>query len=370
MFATIFAMAYKEVLQLTRSRELLRRLFLGQAMHLLVLAWLDVRVHDLPAVVVDQDRTAESRLLIERIATTHTFAFKYATSSVEQAREHIRAGRARAAIVIPPDHSRLRVAGQTAQLLALVDGSDPAGSAQAISTLRSVAARANVEAQQELVAQDLQSTVFAHEVLLFNPEGRTSRFMLPGLVAVAIALGYFLTLRRLVGERTGGHLERVLMGHASPIGLLVGQLLPWLVMGVLNIAVFLLVARLTFALPIRGSFPLLVGTSVLYMITLLALSACIAAGASTYKEAVRLSTLLIVPTYFLSGYIYPLSALPRWLLPVAYAIPHTHFIEITRGICLRGATASELGPQLAYFAVAPIVLSLLAGVRFSRTLMT
>src|SRR5256885_2361141 len=125
ILGALWAVAYKETIQLKRSSFLIRRILLLQALNFVMLAWLDVTVRGMPTVVVDQDHTTESRILVDRIAATHTFAIKYLTGSVEQAREHIRAGRASVAIVVPPDYARRRAAGGSGPFVALVDGSDP-----------------------------------------------------------------------------------------------------------------------------------------------------------------------------------------------------------------------------------------------------
>lgn len=369
MWDSLWANAYKEFLQITRRTIALRRMLTIQTINFLMVAWLDNSIRNMPAVIVDQDHTTESRALVERIDATRSFEIKYVTSSVDQARDHIRAGRARVAIVVPPSYARTRAAGGTSQLLTLVDGSDSTTSSQAVVSVNGLAARMNIEARQEVV--DAGRTVTAHTVLLFNPQGRTSSFMLPAQLSLALAFGYTgNAMRRVLLERTGGHLERLLMTPMSYVGLLVGKLVPWFVMGILNTIVALAVCRWVFDLPIRGDVLVLLGAVVLYTATALSLGSCIAAGAKNLAEANGLFLVVVVPSMMLSGYVFPLSSLPKWLLPISYAMPQTHFIEIMRGLCLRGASAAELAPHLLYFVVAPIVLSLLAGARFRKSIMS
>ncbi len=367
MGRALLAIIYKEFVHFRRNPAVLRRVLLSQAINVLLLAWLDVIVHDMPAVIVDQDHTVESHEVIERIAATKTFDLKYATSSVDQARDHIRAGRARAAIVIPPGYGRARAEREPGRLLALVDGSDPVASAQAQGAVTGVATQMNIEAQEERVGGGQSFTT--HDVLLFNPEGRTANFMLPALLVVSLGIVLSMgAIRTLVSERTGGYLERILMTPVPYWTFIAGKLVPWFVLGLINSVGFLVVARWGFAVPIRGSLALLVGTTALYVATILAIGAWIASGARTMREAQNIWGLWNFPTVFLTGYVFPLSSLPKWLLPISYALPQTHFIEVMRGVCLRGATARELAVEIAYLTVMPIVVTILAAIRFARSL--
>lgn len=368
MWQAFWAIAYKEFVQASRNKAMLRLLITLQILDFTMLAWIDITVRNMPAAIVDQDHSSESRELIERITATGTFDIKYLTSSTEQARSHIRSGRARAAIVIPPDYGRLRAAGAEARILALVDGSDSSSSNQAITSIEGVAARMNLMAQHEVVQPT--SFITPHAVLMFNPQGRMTSFMLPGLLAIILGSGYgYLAVRGLAGERDGGNLERLLMTPMSYTGLILGKLAPYFIMGVLNGCIYLLVMRWGFGVPIRGNIVLLVVVMTLYVLTVLSLGSFLAAGAANSGEAMGKWNLINFPTLMLTGYIFPLSSLPKLLLPISYLLPATHFIELMRGICLRGASAYELAPDILYLIFAPIVFTLLAARKFSQTIM-
>jgi ABC-2 type transport system permease protein len=363
------AIVKKEILQTLRNKTRLRMLLLFQCLDFAMLVGIDVTVREVPAVLVDQDHTDESRALVERISATGTFDLKYATTSTDQARDHIRAGRARVAIVIPPDYGRVRQMNGDAHLLALLDGSDSASSGQAAASLQGVASRLNLEAQQEVV--EATATTTPHAVLLFNPQGSLSSFMLPGLLALILAESYAVfAMRSLAGERDAGNLERLLMTPMSHAALIFGKLIPWFLLGVANGVLYLLVSRFAFGVPIRGSVMLLFFALSLYVLTEVTLGAFIAAGAESAGDAQGTLFYMGFPVFWLSGYIFPLASLPKVLLPVSYALPETHFIEIMRGICLRGADATELAPHLLYFAIAPIVLTVGSIWRFSRSIMS
>jgi ABC-2 type transport system permease protein len=367
VWSAFWAIARKEVLHVRMGA--LSMLILMQCMDFGMMAWIDVTIRDLPTVLVDQDHTAESREFIARVRATHTFKIKYLTSSTEQARGHLRAGRAKAAIVIPPDYGRARSAGTTAQILALVDGSDAATGGQVTGAIEGLAASMDLIARTEEIGPR-PPTIESHSVLLFNPEGRTANFMLPGLLGIILGSGYsYRSLWGLLSEREAGNLERLLMTPISYTGLVLGKIAPWFAMGVVNALVYCLVIRWGFGVPLRGSTALLLLSIALYVLTVVSLGSFIGAGAGSVNDAFALWGFIPLLSTFLSGYIFPLASIPKPLLLVAYALPHTHFIELMRGICLRGASAADLAPHLAFLAIAPIVLTIGSARRFSRSVM-
>ena len=170
----------------------LRSVLMYQVVYLLMLGFMDMTVRNMPAIVVDQDQTAESRDMVQKLEKTGTLKILSSTTSVEEARDQIRAGRARAAIVIPPHFHRDREAGKEAQVLALVDGTDAMASAQAVGAIDGVAGRMNLESHRE--APSGRGAVVSRSLLLFNPEGRNADFVLPGLLAFIISVGFTIMM--------------------------------------------------------------------------------------------------------------------------------------------------------------------------------
>lgn len=370
MWQSFLAIAYKELLHATRNKGSLRMLVLMQILSFAMLAFMDFTVTNLPTVIVDQDRSTQSRDLFERVTATGTFNIKYITSSVDQARTHIRAGRAKVAIVIPPDYSRLRAAGAQAQILVLLDGSDGSSSGEAMASLDGMAARISLEARQAHPGEVATATVSPHTVLLYNPEGSAPNFMLPGLLAMLLGGAYGMrAMSSLAHERDAGNLERLLMTPMSYSGLILGKLVPWFAIAFANGLIYIVVIRYGFKVPIRGDTLLLIGVTALYTLTIVSLGSYFAASTTSGGEAHGKWHIMLFPATMLSGYLFPLASLPKLLLPIAYAFPHTHFIALMRGICMRGASASELAPHVAYLVSAPIVLTLMSAQRFKGTVM-
>lgn len=370
MWQTFLAIAYKELLQVRRDSTIVRAFAIAQCLDIAGIAWLDTRVRNVPTVIVDQDHTPASRELVNRLAATQTFEFKYQTSSTEQARSHLRAGRAKVAFIIPPDYARSRAGGHDAQVLALIDGSDSITSEQAAASLEGVAAQVNLEdAAARGGEQPVTGRVEARSVPLFNPDGSVPFFMLPGLLALLLFSYYSDRAISVAAEREEGHLERLLMTPMSYTGFLLGKLVPYLIVALVNGLLYLLVMRWGFSIPIRGNVALLLAGLTLYVLTVLSVCSFMAAGAKTQYDAFMRVVIFLLPAEMLSGYFFPLSALPKWLLPVSYALPQTHFVEIMRGVCLRGAGLADLAPHFLFLAVAPIVLIYGARRQFARSIM-
>jgi ABC-2 type transport system permease protein len=194
--------------------------------------------------------------------------------------------------------------------------------------------------------------------------------MLPGLLAVLLSQFYlFVGAMTITSERDNGNLERLLMTPMNYTALILGKMAPWLAIGVLNAIGFIILSHFGLAVPIRGSIPLLLATMTFYVFTLLTLGAFVGAGSKNGKQAGGSLFYIGFPAIWFSGYIFPVASLPDVLKPISYALPQTHFIEMMRGICLRGANASELAPHFTYLIVAPILLLLGAAYRFSKSIM-
>jgi ABC-2 type transport system permease protein len=292
---------------------------------------------------------------MDELHATKTFRITRLTTSPEAAREEIRAGRARVGVVIPPRFHDARVRGEQAQVLVLIDGSDANLSAQTLAAVnglaaQDVAARAPVEGRPAGLA--------VQPVILFNPEGRTANFIIPGLVAI---LMYFvavaLAANAIVREREQGTLEQLLVTPINPLGLTLGKLAPYLVLGLFEMTMVLLVMTLAFRVPIHGNVLLLFGTGVVYLLALLSLGLMISARAKSQMEAFQFTQLTALPSIFLSGYIFPFEGLPMALRFVGYLLPPTHMIAIMRGVVLRDAGVGDLlGHVAALFAISAVLV--------------
>ncbi len=348
----------KEAMQMLRDHGTLRFALVIPAFQLVLFGLIDMNVRHVRTVVFDQSRTAQSREILNDFVNTSYFDIVAEAPSRAAMREYIVAGRASVGIEIPPDYARRRLNSQPADVLVLIDGSDSTISSQALAAANGVAfAQSISELAQRAGAADLP--IRTHPLFLFNPDSRTANLLIPGLVAILLTFsGTLLAAFAIVRERERGTLEQLMVTPASPVAVILGKLLPYLVLAFGQLLFILLLMTLVFRVPIHGSLPLLLGLSTVYLFALLSLGLLVSSRARTQMEAIQLAQGFLLPSIMLSGYIFPLSSLPTPLRWVSQILPATHFIAIARGIIIRGASFGDLWRSVvALIAIAAVLLA-------------
>jgi ABC-2 type transport system permease protein len=204
-------------------------------------------------------------------------------------------------------------------------------------------------------------------IILFNPDGRTANYIIPGLIAVLLQIvATVLTAVAIVREREKGTLEQLLVTPIHPLGLMLGKLAPYLLVGIVEMAAILVAMRYGFGVPIRGSLVFLFAMALLYLFALLALGLFISTRATNQAQALQMAQVFLLPSIFLSGYIFPASGLPTPLYLLGRILPATHMIEIMRGVVLREAGPRELLPNVAALVVISTLLIWASARRFSK----
>ncbi len=360
IWASFVAIFRKEFLHITRDRSTMVVALSIPIFQMILFGFIDQTVNDVPTVVVDQDNSSESRELMDRLRASGTFAIRRVTSNPRAAREEIVAGRSRVGVVIPPDYHDKRARGQGAKVLVLIDGSDSTVSAQALAAVSGLAASVSLEEVTERTRGTETSPdppLSTQPIILFNPDGRTANYIIPGLVAIMLQIvAIVLTAIAIVRERERGTLEQLLVTPIDPLGLMLGKLAPYLVIGVVETAIILAVMRFGFAVPIQGNLVFLFGMALIYLFALLALGLFISTRAQTQAQAQQMAQFFFLPSIFLSGYIFPTAGLPFALYAIGRILPATHMIEIMRGIVLRNAGPRELMPNVLSLIVISVVL--------------
>jgi ABC-2 type transport system permease protein len=364
-WASFVAVMRKEFTHILRDRGTLIMFFMLPIIQLSLFGFLDQNVRDLPTVVVDQDQTRYSRELMDEMRATKTFAITRVTNDPEEARLMISRGVARLGVVIPSDFHDKRARGENAQFLALIDGSDSNVSAQALAAINGMAAQQNLDAAERLGAH---AVVSAQPIILFNPEGRTANYIIPGLIAILLQLAaMILASISIVREREQGTMEQLLVTPIHPIGLVLGKLAPYLVIGLIEMGLILAIMRWAFDVPIHGDLLFLFLTAIVYLFALLAMGLTISMRAQTQVQGMQMAQMLLLPSIFLSGYIFPVAGLPRVLYWIGRMLPATHMIDIMRGAVLRSAGPFDLLPSiLALLAIGVVLVTV--SVRMVRKL--
>jgi ABC-2 type transport system permease protein len=341
------AVLKKEAAQMLRDKGTLQFALLVPAFQLVLFGLIDTNVRHVPTVVLDQSRTQESRELVSDFVSTSYFDVVGYPASRAALKERIVAGEASVGIEIPPDYARRGLAGRPADVLVLIDGSDSSISSQTLAAANGVAlARSLEEAGFREGFETLRLRV--HPLLLFNPDSRTANLLLPGLVAILLTFSAtLLAAFAIVRERERGTLEQLMVTPASPVGVVIGKLLPYLALAFFQLLFVLFLMRTFFRVPIHGNLFLLLALSVIYLMALLSLGLLVSSWARTQMEAIQIAQMFLLPSIMLSGYIFPLASLPGPLRLFAQVLPATHFISISRGIIIRGAGFLDLWQEVA-----------------------
>ncbi len=367
LFYGLIPVCRKEALHIVRDPGTLVFALLLPVLQLFLFGFaIDTNVRQIPTVVLDESKTQESRELMQRFAASDVFALRGSVGSVDALYQAVQSGSARVAIRIPPDYARHLLDGSTATVLVLVDGSDSTVAAQAVSTSTGVTLR-------QSLAQVLPNGTLPIDVrpsVLYNPATRSANFFVPGLIGILLQVMTILLIAlSLVREREKGTLEQLTMTPVQPLGLMVGKMIPYGLLAFGELCAILAVMRVVFLVPINGNVFVLLVMSLPFLLTVLGLGLVISTRARSQAEAFQLAMGTILPSVFLSGYIFLIENMPAFFKGVSAIIPATYYIRILRGIILRGAGLAELwtdGAILTLMGCAAILLAARQFVRQSR----
>jgi ABC-2 type transport system permease protein len=357
------AIVMKEVRQLRRDR-----LKFGMVVGLTVIQMLlfgyaiNTDVRHLRTAVTDQAGTHLSQQFVAELGQTQVVDIIEFVETAEQLEDRLRRGKISIGVLIPADFDR-RVSDQlraAAQLL--VDGSDPTilGVANQLRTMpfRLDSARPLTEQQQIFEVRPY-----------YNPERRTPVNIIPGLMGVILTMTMILfTSVAIVRERERGNLELLINTPLSSTELMVGKVIPYIVIGMLQLALILAVGRLLFDVPVRGSVADLYLAASAFIAANLALGLLISTAAKTQFQAMQMMVFILLPSILLSGFMFPFDGMPKFAQYIGEALPNTHFIRLTRGIMLRDASLAELTSDLLYLLAFTVVAMGIAAMRFTKRL--
>ncbi|SEG24044.1 ABC-2 type transport system permease protein [Bryocella elongata] len=303
----------------------------------------DTNVRQIPTIVYDQSRTQPSRALLDSFAASDVFRMSMTATSEPQMDEALRAAKARVGIEIPYDYAWRVQNGSGATVLVLVDGSDSNVAGQAVNAANGVALTQSIAA----LLRGKPIPLEVRPMVLYNPATRAANFFVPGLIAVLLQVMVILLIAlSLVRERERGTLEQLRMTPVAPLGLMVGKMLPYGALAFAELCVILTVMRVVFQVPIHGSVLELLLMSIPFLLTVLGIGLVISTRAKTQAEAFQLAMGTVLPSVFLSGYIFLIDTMPLFFQGVSRIIPATYYIQIVRGVILRGAGFAELWPNL------------------------
>jgi ABC-2 type transport system permease protein len=362
----LWPMLWKEVMQLRRDRFTLGMMLGIPTIQLALFGYaIQTEVRHLPTVVLDESRTPESRRLVEVMRNTSNFDIVEQVDSRAQLTDRIESGEASAALVIPPTFMIDIRRGRTAQAQMIVDAADPLASSAALSG----AARAGAARSAQLNGARGRDPVEIRVRPWYNPGLRSAVYIVPGIIGVILSLTMVLiTSMAVVRERERGTLEQLIVTPIDRTSLVLGKILPFLLIGYVQITIILTLGRLLFDVPLLGSIPLLYLLSFPFIAASLALGLLMSTLVRSQVQAMQLSFLFLLPNILLSGFMFPRQAMPELAQWIGGALPLTYFLVILRGVLLKGVGIEHLwvpGLVLLGFSVALIGISVN---RFSKTI--
>jgi ABC transporter DrrB family efflux protein len=341
---------------------------------------IDTQIENIPTVVFNMDGRQLSRELIAAFENTRRFRLLGHVWSEEEFQRALSSGRAKVGIRIPPNYVDQVLRGEQAKLQILIDGSDSQVATTAQSTAQLLGMNLSIQlamakgaALQLAPARDASGhgtlPIDVRTRMLYNPDLESSHFFVPGLVGIILQLvTLFLTSFAVVRERELGTLEQLFVTPVGRTGLLLGKLLPYALVGFVTLLTVLAVMIYMFGVNIRGSISLLLALSMLFMVCSLGLGLLVSTVAKTQLEAVQFAFVIMLPSVLLSGFVFPRSEMPLPIYLVTFAIPATYYIEILRGVVLRGADFIDVVPWVVGLTICGVVVLTLSVMRFQKRL--
>lgn len=394
-FANIMAIARKEAIHIRRDPVSLILILLIPIIQLTIFGYaVNMDVKNLPAAVVNLDLgkggANYGAVLVEELETAEDSAggkrFKVTkpdlpSPTLETAQEHLRkemiSGNIRMALVIPPDFTERVKDGRPASPILLLDGSDATTSRQALFFTRGMVlkhglgwVKARMPSFLRQFAPGDKPPVDIEEKVLFNPDLKSSNFMIPGLLGVVMMmLTVVLTATSIVREKERGSLESLVVTPIKPIELMLGKLLPNAAVAFVDFCLVMALMVLLFGIPIAGNVWVLLGFSIVFLYTCLAMGLMVSTVAQNQSQAFLIAmAATMLPGILLSGFIFPRASMPYILYALGFVVPLTYFIEILRGLILRGAEARDLWLQVLPLLVLGVMLMGGASHRFRKNL--
>jgi ABC-2 type transport system permease protein len=369
----IFSVIRKEFQQIWRDPRTLAMIIIIPIMELFLLGYAATTdVRNISMAVWDQSKTTESRALLDAFRAADYFILEYYVGSADEYQALIESGDTRVALVIPPDYDRRLIDGN-AQVLMVLDGSDASVGSTALSTARLVGQAYSTEIMGEqtlLSGRNAPSApVEVRTQVWYNPDLDSAYFNIPGVIGMILSfITSILTATTIVRERERGTIEQLIVTPIRSWELIVGKLLPYVILGFIETFEILLIGHWWFGVPIRGSAALIIITSGLFLMSSLGIGLFASTMANTQQEAMMTVMMFNLPMIFLSGFFFPIAAMPKFLQVVSLAIPLRYYLIIIRALLIKGVGIVAIQNEVIALVIFGIVIMGAASLRFRKRL--
>ena len=369
------ALIRKEFLQIVRDPRTMIIMFIMPIIMLFLLGYAATNdVRNVSTAILDQDRSVAARELIAAFRAADYFRFGFDVDSPEEMQWLIDSGQAKAGIIIPPDYGRRIASGEQAQVAFVLDGTDPtvAGTALSAATLiGQTKATAVLRASLEKRGQSgtIKMPVEVRTQVWYNPDLVSAYFMIPGMIGMILQfMATLLTSTAIVRERERGTIEQLIITPIRSWELIVGKLTPYVLIAFFDLMEVLVIGTLWFKVPIVGDIGLLLALSALFLVTTLGIGLFISTVAKTQFEAMLLAFMIMLPSIFLSGFFFPLAAMPPFLQALSYLVPLRFFLIIVRAVLLKGVGVPAVAGEVIALIIFGLAVTGVAVLRFRKRL--
>lgn len=373
----ILRIVWKEVIQLSRDRRMFSMILIMPLLELIIFGYVVATdITDINLAVCDFDQSAESRAYIDQIVRSGYFRIAAPCRRVEDITRLMDRGRIKVGLTIPPNFSARLKRQQPAEVMAALDGSNSNTATIASGYLAQIT---QTQAVDVLFADHGRADAAAHYAVVrhpvvtleprvwFNPELRSVRFMVPGIICVLLMESLvILTAIAIVREKERGTMEQLIVTPIRAFELILGKAIPFIGLGYVNMTVVLLAGRFWFDVQISGSLSLLFAFTGLFILTCLGMGLLVSTISNTQQQASMAGQFLLLPNMFFSGFMFPIASMPPVVQKLTYIIPLRYFITIVRGIFLKGVGWPELKQEAGILLVYGIAIMTLASLTFRK----
>jgi ABC-2 type transport system permease protein len=365
----------KEFIQIIRDPRTLILIIFIPIMQLLLMGYAATTdVRNVPLAIFDQDRGMEARVLLDAYRAADYFHLAYDVDSLDEVLSLIDEGDAKAGLIIPPDYSANLAGKGTAQIAFVLDGSDPTIASTSLSAAQLIAQAHATELMAESLARSGQGTagqtpLEVRTQVWYNPDMLSAYFMVPGVIGMILySITSILTATAVVRERERGTIEQLIVTPIRSWELIVGKILPYAVLALINTVEVLALGSWLFGVPIRSSLGLVMLLSGLFLLTGLGIGLLVSTVANTQQEATLITFTTLLPSIFLSGFFFPVEAMPRTLQWLSVLIPLKYYLTIIRSLLIKGVGVDSLQEEILALAIFGVAFILLAAMRLQKRL--
>jgi ABC-2 type transport system permease protein len=375
MNSRLLSIIRKEFIQITRDVRTLVIILIIPIMQLFLLGYsATTDVRNIPLAVLDQCRCSESRSLLDAYRSADYFLLSYSVESEDEIRSLIETGKARAGIIIPPDYNTALVHGD-AQVAFILDGSDATAGSTALAAATLIGQQHATQLMMEKLERSGMDMDNFHPPLdvrtrvWYNPDLVSSYFMIPGVIGMILfAITSILTASAIVRERERGTIEQLIVTPIRPWELVIGKILPYVILAFIDTLEVLAIGHWWFGVPVRGAMWLIITCSGLLLLSGLGIGLFASTIANTQQEAMLTVWMTLLPSIFLSGFFFPIEAMPKILQWISYIIPLRYYLVIIRALMIKGVGISAIWQEMLSLAIFGLLIMGAASARFRKRL--